>query len=156
MTSHFRQFVISCFVGCCLVVTGCTATPDEPQLQQWTETEAGLAKLEEIIADAATETSLRVQAFQALVKTGHSTRLRRILEKATDDERFAMAVVQPLLQKMESGEASVDCKNAVLSLMQLLTPEERDNAQKRIAAWAFAGLSDTSSVTEIPPARAGS
>lgn len=149
MNLHVTPILTACFVVGLLSATRCTTTPDEPQLQQWTETEAGLAKLEELIADATTDMALRVQAFHSLVKSGHSTRLRPILDKATDDERFAAAVVPPLLEKMESGIAGVDCKNAVMSMFHLLTPEERDSAQKRIASWAFAGLGENSSATEI-------
>jgi hypothetical protein len=125
----------------------CRGEVNAEEIEIWVRA-GSFPKVNEFIANPESPMDLRIVAVEKYVEYGRTGDLQTAIEDASDKASLVEACRQALLDKMESeADEAVqrEAKQGLFGILGYLQPEQKDDVIKRIADWAFKGLTaDTS------------
>lgn len=131
-------------VSLVLALAACGGTPDEADLQKWSNDENGFQKLAAVVKDKEMPAETRVRALEVVVEKQQELRVRGMIERiadAPDRKAIAAALVDKLEKHVVSKAADqLPAKDTILMLTRYLAPEQLDRVQRSIAQWAFTDI----------------
>jgi hypothetical protein len=126
------------------LMLACDSTVTESDLQKWTNNEVGFEKITKVIQDPRQPMPTRVRALEVVVEKGHEIRVRGMIDPIADEaDRLAIArqLVDHLMKHVERrSPAQLQAKDAAMTLMRYLPPEQVDFVRRTVAAWAFSDI----------------
>ncbi len=142
---HASAFAFALSLG------ACDSTVTESDLQKWTNNEVGFEKVTTVIQDPKQPMPIRVRALEVVIEKGHEIRVRGMIDPIADEaDRLAVArqLVDHLMKHVQTRSPSqLQAKDAAMTLMRFLPPEQLDALRKVVAEWAFSDIT-----WETPPA----
>lgn len=131
-------------VSLALLVSACGGSVSESDLQKWASSETGFQRLAQVIRDAKQPVEVRVRALEVIVEKDQAIRVRGMIDPVPEADRqtIARALVDKLVTQVESrSPTQAQSKDAILSLVRYLTPEQVERVQRAISVWAFSDIS---------------
>lgn len=137
---------------CCLACT----KPGPGNFEKYTRNEEGVKILEAYIEDAKNPLQARVEASVTMVKAKWPLNLRKALDGAPDKEGLAEKVLEKLVELLPTlkpkSEELAAVRDAAFIALSFLKDEKKAPYQKKIAEWAFGGLSADASADQVKEA----
>ena len=146
-----RWLVRFLFALCLAFFAGCSNSVDEDTLDMWTNNAEGLERIQELMEDPdSTSRELRIRALEIIASKRRPAEIPRMLRSAPDGLQLADAYLERNLPKLQGAdEKAAVLRDGLIRAIPFCSPAWKEKAKKRIAEWAFQGLSKKSSKDEI-------
>ncbi|MBM4342661.1 MAG: hypothetical protein FJ100_04710 [Deltaproteobacteria bacterium] len=135
-------------------VSACGKPEPEDNFRLWMNNEAGWEEMSRYVADKNNDFKLRAKALEILVaEGGQPSQVLPISEKAPDRVELLAALEAPMFQALQGGGPKKQ-GHAKTLLMQMikegkLSPAKVAELKKKVAAWAFEGLTPDTPVDAV-------
>jgi HEAT repeat protein len=132
------------------------AKPGPGKFEKYTRNEEGVKILEAYIQDGKNPVPARVEASVTMAKGKWPLNLKRALDGAPDNEDLAEKVLEKLVELLPTlkpkSEELAAVRDAAFIALSFLKDEKKAPFQKKIAEWAFGGLSADASADQVKEA----
>lgn len=149
-----RATMLTALTATAFALTACGKPEPEDNFRLWMNNEAGWEEMSRYVADKNHDFKLRVKALEILVSEGgQPSQVLPISEKAADRLELLAALEAPMFQALQSGGPKKQ-GHAKTLLMQMikegkLPPAKVAELKKKVAAWAFEGLTPDTPVDAV-------
>ena len=132
-------------------VVGCQGEITQEDLELWSNSPAGWDKIQEVIEDKEVPIDTKIRAIDLLIQKGTTSKVKDILYQSKYRQELAEGLKKVLTDRFNKtkGDEQVLTKEGILMILRYFKPEQRDQMQKMVAAWAFEGLKVTDTTEKI-------
>jgi hypothetical protein len=136
--------------GCLLLA--CAPKPGPDTFDKYARNEAGIRALIDYVKDTSNKSDDRVGAILAIIEAGWSDRTMTILASCPDRIEIAGLLLGALLDRLPSSEGveqTVHRRDAAFTALRMIPESDQGPFQKRLAEWAFQGLTMDSTEEQV-------
>lgn len=154
MPRHCRLATVLALLTAFASTPACQGPTTEEDLQLWTRNDRGFERLNQVITDPNEPLNTKVRALEIVVEKGFPRRTRQMLEPVELEARKPIVAafrttMFAIVENPAKSKVAPYAKDALLMMERYFTPAEVDDMNKRIAKWAFEGITWSSSVDAV-------
>lgn len=133
-------------------VTAC-GRPGPGNFEKFTANENGVRQLKGYVQDPSHSVEDRLEAMTVLIQAGWAMQTRSVLEGCRDRDEMAVRLTDVLVDRLPglTGDPKklAPVRDAAFIGLSRIPPGQRGDFQKRLAQWAFEGLSADSTAEKV-------
>ncbi|MSQ82212.1 MAG: hypothetical protein EXR77_04745 [Myxococcales bacterium] len=153
-TQSVALFALLAVAASSTLVVGCGKPEPEDNFRLWMNNEAGWEELSRYVADKNHDFKMRVKALEILVtEGGQPSQVLPISEKAADRVELLSALEAPMFTLLQSGGPKKAGHAKTLLMLMIregkLAPAKVAELKKKVATWAFEGLTPDTPVDAV-------